>query len=82
VVWVKDHKIIFDHTPSIEAKEFLEFVLWYYEDHGSTELVRDKIGDIIELYGKWTTPDMMKIFGGGKKLLEAWYSIQEELFSI
>jgi type I restriction enzyme R subunit len=27
VVWVKDHKIIFDHTPSIEAKEFLEFVL-------------------------------------------------------
>lgn len=81
-VRVRDHKIIFDQAPSLGAKEFLEFVLSYYEDHGSTELIRDKIGDIIDLYGKGTTPDMMKIFGWGEKLLKAWYGMQEELFRI
>lgn len=79
---VRDHKIIFDQVASLEAKEFLEFVLSYYEDHGSTELIRDKIGNIIDLYGKGTTPDMMKVFGWGDKLLQAWYSLQKELFRI
>jgi type I restriction enzyme R subunit len=79
---VRDHKIIFDSAPNIEAREFLEFVLSYYEDHGSTELIRDKIGDIIDLYGKGTTPDMIKVFGGNSQFLESWYAMQEELFSI
>jgi len=43
VVWVRDRKIIFDQVEDTDAQKFLEFVLEYYEDNGSQELVREKI---------------------------------------
>jgi len=36
----------------IQAKEFLDYLLQYYEQYGSTQLVQSKIGEVIKLYGR------------------------------
>lgn len=82
VSYVEQNDSIITDTANITAKEFLEFVLEYYEGHGSQELIRGKIGDIIKLYGKGSVMDVSKSFGGEKELLQAWYKVQEELFKI
>ena len=66
----------------LEAKTFLEFVLDYYAQRGSTELVRSKIGEVIKLYGKWSLLDLTQAFGDSEHLLQAWKTVQKELFSI
>lgn len=74
-----DHLMIQQH---LEAKAFLDFVLDYYAQRGSTELVRSKIGEVIKLYGKWSLLDLTQAFGDSEKLLQAWKTVQKELFSI
>ena len=68
----------------LEAKEFLAYVLRYYREHGSTELIQSKIGDVIRLYGRgeMSVLDMTKVFGGDEELVRAWKEVQRELFVI
>jgi type I restriction enzyme, R subunit len=79
---VKVHDQLQSLADNLDARRFLDFVLWYYAQHGSVELVRSKIGSIIELYGKGNIHDMMKVFGGWEQLMGAWKKLQEELFVI
>ncbi len=79
---VREQEFLVDISTNVDAQKFLEFVLEYYEDHGSQELLRSKIGDIIDLYGHGTTPEIMKIFWWGENLIKMWYGMQEELYKI
>ncbi len=72
------------HINSLTAKEFLEYVLAYYEEYGSTELVQSKMSDIIKLYGngRLNVVDFTSAFGGTEALMGAWKEVQRELFMI
>ncbi|WP_339902448.1 DEAD/DEAH box helicase family protein [uncultured Cyclobacterium sp.] len=63
----------------LKAKEFLEFILDHYERYGSEELSQDKLGDLVKL--KLGTPKDAKIaFGDLRKLKEAYYMLQEQIY--
>lgn len=82
VQWVWNNGEIMHKIGDIKAKDFLEYVLQYYHKRGSVELVRSKIGEVIELYNHGSVLDMTKVFGGFEKLVEAWKEVQKELFRI
>ena len=69
---------------NLSAKAFLEYLLAYYQEHGSTELVQSKMGELIKLYGrgKINIVDFTKRFGGAEALLSVWKEVQRELFRI
>ncbi len=71
-------------TESLTAKDFLEYLLEYYHQHGSTELVQSKMGELIKLYGRGqiNIVDFTKRFGGAEALLRVWKEVQRELFRI
>ncbi|MEY3232696.1 MAG: hypothetical protein RLZ54_794, partial [Candidatus Parcubacteria bacterium] len=79
-VW--NHGHVITDIGNIKAKEFLEYVLQYYHKRGSIELVRSKIGEVIQLYNHGNVLDMTNAFGGYEGLLEAWKEVQKELFEI
>ncbi len=68
----------------LTAKEFLEYLLSYYEKYGSTEIVQSKLSGLIDLYGhgRMNIVDLTNIFGGAEELMKAWKEVQEELFRI
>jgi len=82
VVRVRDQKIVFEEAPTLEARQFLDFLLSHYEDHGSEALLRGKIGSLIKLYDHGTVLDMSKAFGGNDQLIRSWYELQKELFMV
>lgn len=43
VAYVKDTQIVFDHYENLKAKEFLEFILEKYAEHGIFELQRNNL---------------------------------------
>ena len=71
-------------TESLTAKSFLEYLLEYYHQYGSTELVQSKMGELIKLYGRGSINivDFTKAFGGQELLMQAWKELQKELFRI
>ncbi len=79
-----EHSVIFQQSHQIQAKEFLDYLLQYYTQYGSTELVQSKIGDVIKLYGRGSLSvvDVTKAFWWYEELLKAWKEVQEELFVI
>lgn len=68
----------------LDAKAFLEYLLAYYQEHGSAELVQSKMGELIKLYGRGqiNIVDFTKRFGGAEALLRVWKEVQRELFRI
>lgn len=82
VVYVKDHKIIFQQYEDLKAQDFLDFVLQQYAEHGIFELQGNNLGNLISLYKKGTVPEMALAFGGDESLKEAYYELQGELFRI
>lgn len=71
---------ILELAPTLEAREFLEFVLWYYEQQWSEELVQTKIGEVINLYKHWNVNDVISLFGWQETFLKAWKGVQGALF--
>lgn len=71
-------------TENLTARSFLEYVLRYYDQYGSTELVQSKMGELIKLYGRGqiNIVDFTKAFGGQEVLMQAWRELQRELFMI
>ena len=69
---------------NLSAKTFLEYLLAYYQQHGSTELVQSKMGELIKLYGRGqiNIVDFTKAFGGQEVLMQVWKELQRELFRI
>lgn len=82
--WAWEHSVIFQQSHQLQAKEFLDYLLEYYTQYGSTELVQSKIGDVIKLYGRGSLSvvDVTKAFWWYEELLKAWKEVQEELFVI
>ncbi|WP_127845477.1 EcoAI/FtnUII family type I restriction enzme subunit R [Psychroflexus aestuariivivens] len=79
VKFVKDDVQFFDVYENLKAKDFLEFILKHYEEHGIEELQRDKLGDLVKL--KLGTPkDAKTAFGDMKTLLGAYYKLQENIY--
>ena len=66
------------------AKAFLKYLLAYYEEYGSTELVQSKMGELIKLYGRGqiNIVDLTKAFGGQEVLVKVWKDLQKELCRI
>jgi type I restriction enzyme R subunit len=82
--WVLAHSLIIKESKQLQAKEFLEYLLRYYEEYGSIELVQSKISDVIKLYGRgqMSVMDITKHFGSYEGLLKARKEVQGELFRI
>ena len=79
VKFVKDDVQFFEVYKSLEAREFLEFVLNHYEKHGIEDLQRDKLGDLVKL--KLGTPkDAKTAFGDMTTLLTAYFNLQEKIY--
>lgn len=83
---VIEHSRVLDQAYQLQAKEFLEYLLQYYVEHGSTELVQSKIWELIELFGQkgkgMSIMDITSAFWGYEALLQAWKELQGELFRI
>ena len=71
-------------SENLSAKAFLEYLLAYYQEHGSTELVQSKMGELIKLYGRGqiNIVDFTKAFWGQEVLMQVWKELQKELFRI
>ena len=76
---VRSDEQFFSVYKNMQAREFLEFVLKHYEDHGIEELQRDKLGDLVTLK-LGTAKDAKVAFGDIKNLLGAYYQLQENIY--
>ncbi len=83
VAWVMEQGFL-AQVENLTAKGFLDYLLAYYVEHGSEELVQSKMGEIIKLYGRgnMTVVDFTRQVGGRELLMEGWRKVQEELFRI
>ncbi|MBZ9778457.1 DEAD/DEAH box helicase family protein [Psychroflexus sp. CAK8W] len=79
VKFVKDDVQFFDVYENLKAKDFLEFILKHYEEHGIEELQRDKLGDLVKLK-LGTSKDAKTAFGDMKTLLGAYYKLQKNKY--
>jgi type I restriction enzyme R subunit len=81
---VQEHSSLIEQQPQLQAREFLEYVLRFYTQYGSEELVQSKIAEVIKLYGKekFSVMDVTNAFGSYEALLKAWKEVQGELFRI
>ncbi|MDQ1769368.1 DEAD/DEAH box helicase [Labilibaculum sp. A4] len=77
----QDNEPFFEIYQNLKARDFLKFVLDRYEKDGIKELKRDKLADLVELNKLGTTKDAAKVFGGINELIEAFYKLQEQLYS-
>ena len=69
---------------NLTARNFVEYLLRYYAEHGSTEIVQSKLWDLIKLFSKnkRSIIDFTKALWGPEALTEMWKNVQWELFKI
>ena len=80
-VKVREDDAFFTVYTDLKAREFLEFVLENYEKYGIEELQRDKLGDLVKLK-LGTSKDAKEVFGDMNNLLDAYYSLQENIYKV
>lgn len=76
-----DKNHYFEVYDNLKAREFLKFILERYEQDGITELKREKLADLVELNNLGTSKDAAKVFGSSSNLIDAFYRLQEQLYS-
>lgn len=64
---------------NLKAKEFLEYVLNVYEQHGIEELGRSKLNDLIRI-NLGTTKDAKQAFGSTQNIIKAYYDLQKQIY--
>lgn len=64
---------------NLKAREFLEYVLNIYENHGIEELSRNKLFDLIRI-NLGTTTDAKKAFGSTQNIIKAYYDLQRRIY--
>lgn len=64
---------------NLKAREFLEYVLNVYEQHGIEELGRDKLNDLIRI-NLGTTKDAKQAFGSTQNIIKAYYDLQKRIY--
>ncbi|HLS30098.1 MAG TPA: DEAD/DEAH box helicase family protein [Flavobacteriaceae bacterium] len=65
---------------NLKAREFLEYVLNVYEQHGIEELGRSKLNDLIRI-NLVTTKDAKQAFGSTKNIINAYYDLQKQIYN-
>ncbi|MDD2306718.1 MAG: type I restriction-modification enzyme R subunit C-terminal domain-containing protein, partial [Prolixibacteraceae bacterium] len=78
---VKDDNDFFEVFNSLKARDFLRFILERYETDGIKELKRERLSSLIELNNLGTTKEAAKVFGSAQNLIDAFYKLQENLYS-
>ncbi len=66
---------------NLKARDFLEFLLALYVKEGILDFRKDNLALKLELYNKWTQTELAEEFWGTKELREAYYKLQESLYS-
>jgi type I restriction enzyme R subunit len=78
---VKDDNDFFEVFSNLKARDFLRFILERYETDGIKELKRERLSSLIELNNLGTTKEAAKVFGSALNLIDAFYKLQENLYS-
>jgi type I restriction enzyme R subunit len=78
---VKDDNDFFKVYSNLKARDFLRFILERYETDGIKELKRERLSSLIELNNLGTTKEASKVFGSAQNLIDAFYKLQENLYS-
>ncbi len=76
---VRNNHQFFGVYKDLQAQEFLHFLLERYEQDGIKELDRSNLSELIKLK-KMDTSEVISIFGGADKLIEAFIELQKELY--
>lgn len=63
----------------LKAREFLDYVLNVYEQHGIEELGRSKLTDLIRI-NLGTTKDAKQAFGSTSNIINAYYDLQKQIY--
>ena len=66
---------------SLTAQNFIDFLLSLYVRNGIRDFGPSDLSAKIKLFAQGTTTDLAKAFGGNKALREAYYQVQESLYS-
>lgn len=66
---------------SLTAQNFIDFLLSLYVRNGIRDFGPSDLSAKIKLFAQGTTSDLAKAFGGNKSLREAYYRVQESLYS-
>ena len=66
---------------NLKAREFLEYVLNVYEQHGIEELGRSKLTDLIRI-NLGTTKDAKEAFGSTSNIINAYYDLQKQIYKV
>ena len=77
----KDDNDFFEVFGNLKARDFLRFILERYETDGIKELKRERLSSLIELNNLGTTKEAAKVFGSAQNLIDAFYKLQENLYS-
>jgi len=78
---VKENNAFFEVFANLKARDFLRFILERYETDGIKELKRERLSSLIELNSLGTTKEAAKVFGSAQNLIDAFYKLQENLYS-
>src|SRR5690625_722474 len=65
----------------LKAREFLDYVLNVYEQHGIEELGRSKLTDLIRI-NLGTTKDAKQAFGSTSNIINAYYDLQKQIYKV
>lgn len=76
---VRANQHFFEVYKNLKAQDFLKFLLERYEKDGIKELDRANLSELIKLK-KMDTSEVIAMFGGSDKLIEAFIKLQEELY--
>lgn len=68
-----------DVYESLQARDFLDYVLNVYEQHGIEELGRQKLNDLIKI-NLGTPKDAKQAFGSTKNVINAYYDLQKHIY--
>ena len=82
VAHVKWTSILFTQYEDLNAKDFLEFLLNQYAQHGVWEIGKNKLNGLVSLFKRGSASEVAEFFGGSKQLREAYYELQRELYEV
>ena len=81
-VTVREDEVFFKVFKTMEARDFLQFVLERYQATGVEELDRERLGELIQISKLGTAIEAVKAFGDANKMLKAFYKLQEALYKV
>lgn len=82
VAHVKWTSILFQQYEDLNAKDFLDFLLNQYAQHGVREIWKSKLNGLVSLFNRGSASEVAEYFWGSKELREAYYELQKGLYEV